>query len=462
VVALSWYRVLTRRERSSEPRELAHALQAKGLVPGPQGHEAESGVVLVSGAEGGTAPRLEEVIRSARRSRVLVALLDEVAIDPWALLGDGVEDVVRIRDAADVDGVLARLERWAEVDEIVASEPVRAVAVGTSPAWTAVLREVVEVARFTSVPVLLTGETGTGKEVLARLVHELDRRPDRPLVLLDCTTIVPSLSGSELFGHERGAFTGATTARTGAVEMADGGTLFLDEIGELSLELQAAVLRVVQEGVYKPVGGSRWRTTSFRLVAATNRDLWVEQNAGRFRADLYFRLAAVTIQLPPLRERRPDILPLFRHFLVVARPELAGCELVPEVAELLSRRDYPGNVRDLRQLAVRVAHRHVGHGPITPGDVPPADRPARSAPPPRRSRPGSPWEQQLQTALRAALSAGVGLKNLKTLVPELATQIALEDTDGPAAAASLLGVSRRALDYRRSGDGHATSSLESS
>ena len=279
-----------------------------------------------------------------------------------------------------MDGLLARLERWAEVDEIVASEPVRAVAVGTSPAWTAVLREVVEVARFSSVPVLLTGETGTGKEVLARLVHELDRRPHRPLVLLDCTTIVPSLSGSELFGHERGAFTGATTARTGAVEMADGGTLFLDEIGELSLELQAAVLRIVQEGVYKPVGGSRWRTTSFRLVAATNRDLWVEQNAGRFRADLYFRLAAVTIRLPPFGNagRHP---PLFRHFLRGRAPGAGGLRTDAGGGRALSRRDYPGNVRDLRQLAVRVAHRHVGHGPITRGDVPPGDRPLPSAPP---------------------------------------------------------------------------------
>jgi len=349
------------------------------------------------------------------------------------------------------------------VDAIVESDAVRSVALGAAPEWKAVLREVVEIARFTTSSMLLTGETGTGKEVVARLVHDLDPRPRRrELVLVDCTTIVPSLSGSEFFGHEKGAFTGASTPRSGAFEMADRGTLFLDEVGELHAELQAALLRVVQEGSYKPVGGTRWQTTSFRMLAATNRDLWADSEAGRFRRDLYFRLASVTVRLPPLRERLDDVVLLFGHFLAQARPGRDPSVLDPAVIDLLRRRAYPGNVRDLSQLAVRVATRHVGDGPISPGDIPPDDRPSASSgagcstPTPTSTPPASDgWRQQLERAIRMSLLAGEGLKQLKTLVPEIATGIALAESDGPAAAARMLGVSRRAVDYRKSGNGTA-------
>jgi transcriptional regulator with GAF, ATPase, and Fis domain len=137
--------------------------------------------------------------------------------------------------------------------------------------------------------VLITGESGTGKELIARLIHALDSRVDKgDFVILDCTTVVPTLSGSEFFGHEKGAFTGAIAQRDGAFAMADGGTLFLDEIGELPLVLQAELLRVIEEGMYKRVGSNTWRKTSFRLLCATNRDLLQEESRGNFRKDLYY------------------------------------------------------------------------------------------------------------------------------------------------------------------------------
>ena len=176
----------------------------------------------------------------------------------WRLLDAGVADVIAW------DG---QLEAIAPACALAGRRRARRLAarrehlVGSSPAWRAVLREVVEVARFSDVDVLITGESGTGKELTARLIHALDARPHkRELVVVDCTTIVPELSGSEFFGHERGAFTGAITARDGAFALADGGTLFLDEVGELPLALQAELLRVVQEGTYKRVGSNSWRT----------------------------------------------------------------------------------------------------------------------------------------------------------------------------------------------------------
>src|SRR5690606_38848432 len=155
-----------------------------------------------------------------------------------------------------------------------------------------------------------------------RLMHTLDPvRSTAEIVVLDCTTIVPDLSGSELFGHERGAYTGAVSARDGAFAVADKGTLFLDEVGELELHLQVQLLRVLQEHAYKRVGSNDWRTTDFRLISATNRDLLAEVEDGRFRADLYHRIAAICIALPTLRDRVEDILPLARHFARTATTE---------------------------------------------------------------------------------------------------------------------------------------------
>jgi DNA-binding NtrC family response regulator len=375
------------------------------------------------------------------RRRVLAVAAGPAALDSaatWQLLQAGVADVV-VWDGDDA-AVAARIERWRATDELVASPLVADHLVGTSPAWRAALREIVEIARFSDVDVLITGESGTGKELTAQLIHTLDPREDkRDLIVVDCTTIVPALSGSEFFGHERGAFTGAVAARDGAFALADGGTLFLDEVGELPPTLQAELLRVVQEGTYKRVGSNRWEKTRFRLVCATNRDLADAVSAGRFRADLYFRLAVATVALPPLRDRPEDVLELARFFL-------GGDEAAPNLSEpvrdLLQSRDYPGNVRDLKQLIARIRLRHVGPGPVTPGDIPPSERPGCAA--------RTDWRDELARPIALAVALGVPLREVLDAAREVAIAIAVSRCDGSLRrAAARLGVSDRTLQLHR-------------
>ena len=200
------------------------------------------------------------------------------------------------------------------------------------------------------VTVLVTGETGSGKEVVARALHDHGRRAARAFVAVNCAAVPRDLMESELFGHLRGAFTGATQDRAGAFRDADGGTLFLDEIGDMDLSLQAKILRVLQERVVTPVGG-RPAPVDVRIVAATHRDLAERVREGTFREDLFYRLAVVPIHLPPLRERIADIVPLAEHFLRGSR----GPGLTADAAAVLVRHPWPGNVRELRNAMLRVA-----------------------------------------------------------------------------------------------------------
>jgi sigma-54 dependent transcriptional regulator, flagellar regulatory protein len=200
--------------------------------------------------------------------------------------------------------------------------------------------------------VLLTGETGTGKEVFARFIHGHSPRAARAFVPVNCGAIPETLLESELFGYVKGAFTGAVSARKGRVAMADGGTLFLDEIGELPLSLQVKLLRLLQERSYEPIGSSESVPASFRLIAATNRDLAEEVRVGRFRSDLYYRLHVCPVRLPALRERRGDIAPLFRFFWA-RRGESRPVE--PAVMECLEAHPWLGNVRELENLVERVS-----------------------------------------------------------------------------------------------------------
>jgi sigma-54 specific flagellar transcriptional regulator A len=214
--------------------------------------------------------------------------------------------------------------------------------------------------------VLISGETGVGKEVFARIVHEHSPRRGRPLVPVNCGAIPEALLESELFGHVKGAFTGATSARRGRIAAADGGTLFLDEIGELPLSLQVKLLRVLQERSYEPVGSTESVPANFRLVVATNRDLAAEVAAGRFRRDLYYRLLVCPIEVPPLRNRRADIPHLFLHFWN-ARGEKRPID--PMVLKLLEEHTWPGNVRELENLVERISV--CAEGPaIRPSDLP--------------------------------------------------------------------------------------------
>ncbi len=202
--------------------------------------------------------------------------------------------------------------------------------------------------------VLIQGESGTGKEVIAKRLHYRSPRVGRPFVAVNCKAFASGVLESELFGHEKGAFTGADAQRAGCFERADGGTLFLDEIGEVEPEFQVKLLRVLQEGEVLRVGGSEPRTVDVRVVAATNRDLRQEIAAGRFREDLFYRLNVIPVRLPPLRERREDVLPLARHFLGRSA-EQGGRQLRlgPEAEELLRRHAWPGNVRELENAVER-------------------------------------------------------------------------------------------------------------
>jgi DNA-binding NtrC family response regulator len=209
-----------------------------------------------------------------------------------------------------------------------------------------------------SLPVLIQGETGTGKEVVARYIHQHSSRRNKPFVVIDCSTLTPALIESELFGYNKGAFTGADSARTGLVLTADGGTLFLDEVGELPVLLQSRLLRLIQEREFRPVGANTSLAIDCRFIAATNRDLNEEMAEGRFRADLYFRMNAIGFTVPSLRYRKEDIPPLVRHFLREIREQQSIIEMIEND---LAHYHWPGNVRELENIVVNA---------VTLGDLP--------------------------------------------------------------------------------------------
>jgi transcriptional regulator with GAF, ATPase, and Fis domain len=211
----------------------------------------------------------------------------------------------------------------------------------------------------TDASVLLEGETGTGKDVIARSVHQTSPRKDKSFVVVDCGAVSYSLIESELFGHERGAFTGAVAARQGAFELAGRGTVFLDEVGELPLDVQPKLLRVLESGEFRRVGGNKTLRAEARVVAATKRDLRAEVERGKFREDLYFRLAVVPVTVPPLRSRREDIPPLVDRFLELAKkrdPSAAAMTLSATTIAALAAHDWPGNVRELRNVLDRAIY----------------------------------------------------------------------------------------------------------
>ena len=249
----------------------------------------------------------------------------------------------------------ALVERTASVDSAAAANVCRApLMIGKSPAIEELRRRTAQIAA-TDETVLICGESGTGKELVAQTIHALSRRAGGPLVSLNCPVLSAQLTESELFGHKRGAFTGAEADRTGRFELAHGGSILLDEVTEIDLALQAKLLRVLQERSFERVGSSETVSVDVRVLATTNRDLPAEIAAGRFREDLYFRLAVVPLSVPPLRERGDDVLDLADNFLEIASQRLGrgSFELASTARELLAAYEWPGNVRELQNIITR-------------------------------------------------------------------------------------------------------------
>ncbi len=302
-----------------------------------------------------------------------------------------------------------RGEREEETREL--DEPVAA-----SPAMRRVF-ELTEKVAASSIPVLILGETGTGKEVVARFLHAKSPRRGRPFIPLNCAALPDSLAESELFGHVRGAFTGADREHRGVFEQADGGTLFLDEIGDLPLSVQAKLLRTLDDGVVRRVGAERPTRVDARLVCATNRDMAADVTTGRFRADLFHRIRGVTISVPPLRERPEDVEPLARRFLADASRERSRPpRLTAETIGWLQRYRWPGNVRELRQAVHRAVA--VGGDVLDPADFG-LDESIGPTPPSALDEylPGKTWtiieRDVLAAALRRHGSAGGAAKALR-------------------------------------------------
>jgi len=256
-----------------------------------------------------------------------------------------------------------------EVEGLRARSEERFEMIGRSPAMQALYAQIGKVAP-TRTRVLITGESGTGKELIARAVHRASALADKPFVKVNCAAIPPELIESELFGHERGAFTGATARKRGLFEQADGGTIFLDEVGDMILSAQAKVLRVLQSGEFNRVGGEQTLKAEVRVLAATNRDLQASVAGGTFREDLYFRLAVVPIKAPPLRDRAEDVPLLVQAFIESTCREngLRAKTITPEAVALLSAYSWPGNVRELRNLIERLVI--LSDDVIGEGDVP--------------------------------------------------------------------------------------------
>ena len=303
--------------------------------------------------------------------------------------------------------------------------------VGQSPQIEAIRRQIERIGTSRS-PVLLLGETGTGKEVVARTLH--NQNPRGTFVPIDCGSLVGPLMESELFGHVKGAFTGASEKKRGLIELANGGTAFFDEIGDLPLELQVKLLRLLQEREYRPVGSLHRQKVDIRVIAATHRDLAREVERGNFRQDLLYRLKVITLRLPPLRERKEDILLLANSFLL----DHSNCEIPPEVMDAMMHHDWPGNVRELQNCMDCLSSMDNG-GTLCFEDLPSAVRHAYLA--------AKPITGELQ-----ALAKHVG--NSTPIVPlhqmeKQAIIDAIEHTNGDrSSAALLLGIGRTTL-YRK-------------
>ncbi len=311
-------------------------------------------------------PELEAIILTAHSSiETAVEAMRKGAYDYLTKPFRTADLEVHVQKAFEKVQLQRREQQWLQQ---LSYESPRYRLVGSSPAMRKVVALIEKVAA-TDATVLVRGASGTGKELVARALHTNSPRRNRPLVTINCAALQENLLESELFGHEKGAFTGAITAKPGLVEVAEGGTLFIDEIGEMAPGLQAKLLRVLEDGHYRRVGGTREMNADVRVVAATNRDLAEEIKSGRFREDLFYRLNVVSIFLPPLCERREDIPELVEHFLTTRQIGPLRSRVDPEAMKALMAYSWPGNVRELANVLERaqiLAENHI----ITVDDLP--------------------------------------------------------------------------------------------
>jgi formate hydrogenlyase transcriptional activator len=414
----------------------------------------ESGVRLVELAAEADRSRIAELVRLATQggtvrselapanapSRVVESSLIAIADD------DGVvkkvmgiaQDITARREA---EKALSNLKERLQAENVYLQEEIKLTndfsqILGESAALKASLQRV-ELVAATDATVLIQGETGTGKELFARAIHDLSQRKMRPLVKVNCAALPATLIESELFGHERGAFTGALSRRVGRFELAHQGSLFLDEIGEMPLDVQAKLLRVLQEGEFERVGGTETRSVDVRVIAATNRNLEEAVAEGAFRSDLYYRLNVVPIELPPLRERKGDIALLTKFFATRTAKRLGkNIDGVPDgVLEAMERYEWPGNVRELGNLVERAVILARGSA-LRVEDILPASALQRASPVPPASsgvpapaRPKTLGELEREHIVMAIDSAGGKI-------------------DGPGGAAELLGLHANTLRSR--------------
>jgi two-component system nitrogen regulation response regulator GlnG len=352
-------------------------------------------------------------------------------------------DVSRVRELVERAAEISRLMRApAMVDDEALPQSEADILVGRSPAMQEVYKAIGLVAPQ-DLAVLILGESGTGKELVARAVYQHSRRAAGPFLAINCAAIPENLLESELFGHEKGAFTGADRRRIGKFEQCSGGTLFLDEIGDMTPLTQAKVLRVLQDGRFERVGGNETIRADVRVVAATNRDLEQMVSVGEFRGDLYYRLRIVTIRLPPLRERTEDLPLLVSHFVKRFSLEL-GKEvdrITPDALELLRRHPWPGNIRELQSVLKQSLLR--AQGPVLIADfLPPSVRgeedPASIPPPP------SNWESFIDDRLDAG-SHDLYAESLSLMERSLLTRVLRHTGGNQVKAAKLLGITRGSL-----------------
>jgi transcriptional regulator with GAF, ATPase, and Fis domain len=359
------------------------------------------------------------------------------------LFDAGAEYVFQFSQVAScIDCIADKLERWKSINSMLNSPLILNVMAGKSQGFKKVLQELIEVSLYATVPVLICGERGTGKELMARLVHEFDGRKEKGnFVVVDCTTLKKELAGSELFGHEKGSYTGADYSREGAFSLANNGTLFLDEIGELPLNLQSELLRIIQEGTYKKTGSNIWKHTSFRLVAATNKNLEREIEQGNFRNDLYDRISVYKCVLPSLHERKEDIPELLNFFLHQQFKAMPAIDKT--VVDFLCEKNYAGNIREFKNIVSRILLRYTGNGPITLGDVMWYDKPVNCK--------QQQWyeKDEFVSALKQAILEGYDMKQIDDIIKDITMKTALNIHRKNKLVSQALGVSDRWVQQRR-------------